>query len=135
MHMSTYADTAAHLVLGSRNDDYGNPAPDFAGIALMWSGLLNTKLSAHITKEDVALMMCALKLRRQAHKPKADNLIAAHGYLLCAEWIESGLRPETEAAANWQAVEDVACGTGITCITCGKTRPCMCGVGLVGGRA
>ena len=124
--MSTHADKAAELVLGSRNADYGNPHPDFAGIALMWSGLLNTKLNAQITAVEVGLMMTALKLRRQAHKPKADNLDDAHGYLLCIEWIESGQRPVPEAETLRQCVEDVAVGTRLSCSKCGKTLPCTC---------
>jgi hypothetical protein len=136
----THADTAAGLVLGSRNDDYGNPHPDFAGIALMWSGLLNTKLNAQLTAVEVGLMMAALKLRRHAHKPKADNLIDAHGYLDCIEWIEAGVKPEPLAeilaskvsqlrqdiAQREQTIEDVACGARLQCPTCGKAMPCMC---------
>ncbi len=89
----THADKSAELVLGSRNDDYGSPKPDFDGIALMWTGLLNTRLNAPLTAIDVGLMMTALKLRRHAHKAKDDNLIDAHGYLTCVEWIERGERP------------------------------------------
>lgn len=129
----THADTAAQLVLGSRNADYGSPHPDFAGIALMWSGLLNTKLNAQITAVEVGLMMTALKLRRHAHKPKDDNLIDAHGYLTCIEWIETGERPSPvaeklrgELQSAMQTVEDVAVGARLTCSTCQKSMPCMC---------
>lgn len=122
----THADTAANCVLGDRNNDYGNPHPDFAGIALMWSGLLNQKLSAHLTATDVALMMVALKLRREAHKHKDDNIVDAHGYLLCLEWIMTGSRPVPRAEEVWQTVEDVATGAGLTCPTCNKTKPCLC---------
>lgn len=124
--MSTHADTAAKFVLGSRNDDYGNPDPDFAGIALMWSGLLNTSLNRYLTATDVALMMTALKLRRHAHKPKDDNIIDAHGYLLCLEWIESGKRPKTAAEEANDTIEDVCTGARLTCPTCNKPMPCMC---------
>jgi hypothetical protein len=129
----THADTAAELVLGSRNDDYGNPHPDFAGIALMWSGLLNTKLNAQLTAVEVGLMMAALKLRRHAHKPKADNLIDCHGYLDCVEWIEAGMKPRplshdqaSTIESLRQTIEDVACGARLQCPTCGKAMPCMC---------
>lgn len=125
--MNTHADAGARAVLGARNDDYGNPHPDFAGIALMWSGLLNTALSRQITAVEVGLMMAALKLRRHAHKPKDDNLIDAHGYLTCIEWIERGQRPEPEADGLRQCVEDVATGARLNCPTCGKIQPCMCG--------
>lgn len=87
------ADKAAQLVLGDRNTDYGDPREDFEGIALMWSGLLNAKLASRIEPLDVAMMMTALKLRRQMHRPKDDNLIDAHGYLLTAEWIMKDKKP------------------------------------------
>ena len=122
----THADKASELVLGDRNADYGNPHPDFAGIALMWSGLLNTILSRHLTAQDVALMMTALKLRREAHKHKDDNLIDAHGYLICAEWIIKGERPAPKSEQLWQTIEDVATGARLTCPTCGKNLPCLC---------
>ena len=121
-----YADKAADCVLGDRNADYGNPHEDFAGIALMWSGLLNAKLKAHITAQEVALMMTALKLRREAHKTKADNVVDAHGYLLCLEWILKGERPAPKSEGLWETIEDVATGTRITCTNCGKQMPCMC---------
>lgn len=125
-----HSDTAAKLVLGSRNADYGSPHPDFAGIALMWSGLLNTKLAAQITAVEVGLMMTALKLRRHAHKPKDDNLVDAHGYLDCIEWIETGARPspaiEAEIAEASSTLEDVCCGARLTCPRCAKSLPCMC---------
>ena len=123
----THADTAHKLVIGCRNESYGPPDADFAGIALMWTGLLNTVLKRPLTKVDVALMMTALKLRRHAHKPSNDNLIDAHGYLTCLEWIESGQKPEPEAAGLWQTIEDVATGTRLNCTICNKPMPCMCG--------
>jgi hypothetical protein len=88
-----YADMAAHLVFGDRNADYGDPREDFSGVAQMWSGLLNAKLRQGITPEDVAMMMVCLKLRRQAHRPKIDNIVDAHGYLMTLEWITTGEKP------------------------------------------
>lgn len=127
----THADKGAELVLGDRNAEYGSPHPDFAGIALMWSGLLNQKLSERITAQEVGLMMAALKLRREAHKPKDDNLVDAHGYLLCVEWINKGARPvpacEEARTQMAEAIEDIATGGRLTCAKCGKLMPCMCG--------
>lgn len=122
----THADTAAQLVLGPRNSDYGSPHPDFSGIAHMWTGLLNTRLSSPITAVDVGLMMTALKLRRHAHKPKDDNLVDAHGYLDCIEWIERGTRPEPLASIHASTIEDVCTGARMTCNACGQSMPCMC---------
>ena len=122
-----HSDTASRLVLGDRNESYGSPHEDFAGIALMWTGLLNTSLKRHLTAQDVALMMTALKLRRHSHKPKDDNIVDAHGYLLCLEWIERGERPTPRSDELWQTVESVATGERLDCAKCGKPHPCMCG--------
>ena len=75
---------AVELVNGSRQEDYGPPAKNYAGIAAVWSGLLAQKLSSPITAEEAALMMVGLKIQRQCMKPKRDNMVDAHGYLLVA---------------------------------------------------
>lgn len=90
----THADTATKLVLGDRNASYGNPAEDYAKVAKMWSGILHPILSRDITPREAILMMVLLKLSREVHAPKPDNIIDAHGYLLCYEWVKSGLKPE-----------------------------------------
>lgn len=122
----THADTAHNLVLGDRNADYGDPAHDFAGVALIWSGLLGAKLRTPITASDVALMMAGLKLRRHAHRPKADNLVDAHGYLTCLEWIENCERPVPRAEQLQQTLEDVCTGARLHCPTCDRFKPCLC---------
>lgn len=91
---------AQRIVLGARNDDYGNPRPDFERLALIWSGILGEKLTKPIAATDVALMMVGLKLNRHAHKAKDDNLVDAHGYLLCLEWIETGVKPKSTGVAS-----------------------------------
>jgi len=75
---------ANHLVNGDRQADYGSPADSYRDIAKMWTGLLGRKLARDITAEEAALMMVALKLQRQTQRPKRDNLVDAHGYLLVA---------------------------------------------------
>jgi len=88
-----HADTAIQLVLGDRNAHYGDPADDYAKVAKMWSGLLHPILKRDITPQEAILMMVLLKMSREVHVPKADNIIDAHGYLLCYEWALSGQRP------------------------------------------
>ena len=93
MNSENLSERSLELILGDRNESYGTPADDFNGIALIWSGILNQKLKDEITGEDVALMMVGLKLRREAHKAKEDNIVDAHGYLHCLQWLRTGLRP------------------------------------------
>jgi hypothetical protein len=89
----SHAKTASKLVLGDRNRAYGNPKPDFERIARVWSGIIGEKLKRDITAADVPLMMVGLKLCRETFKPKPDNLIDAHGYLITAEWVNTGKKP------------------------------------------
>lgn len=89
----SWTNEAKRLVLTDRNDTYGNPKEDFDGTAKMWSGLLGEYLKKDLDAPMVALMMTALKLRREAHKHKPDNIVDAHGYLLTHEWIVKGRKP------------------------------------------
>lgn len=79
---------ANSLVNGDRQNDYGTPRENYAGIAKVWSGILTRKLKVDITPEEAALMMVGLKLQRQAMKHKRDNLVDAQGYLLVYSHIQ-----------------------------------------------
>lgn len=69
---------AQNLVNGNRNEDYGHPAQDFDRAAKIWSAILGVP----VTGEQVALCMVGVKLAREVHKPKRDNLVDGIGYLL-----------------------------------------------------
>jgi hypothetical protein len=87
------AQKAQELVFGDRNVSYGNPKDDYTKTAKMWSGLLHTKLKEEITAEEAILMMVALKLSRESFRHKEDNIVDAHGYLLCYDWALKGTKP------------------------------------------
>jgi len=71
---------AADVTSGERQKDYGHPRDDFARTAVMWNGLLAAKLRAPITAMDIPLCMIAVKLAREAHRHKRDNLVDIAGY-------------------------------------------------------
>jgi len=82
-------DEAKRLTGGERRDDYGHPADDFAHTASMWNGILGTKLreGAAVTAMDFPLCMIAVKLARQAHRHKRDNLVDIAGYARTAAMV------------------------------------------------
>ena len=88
-----HADTAINLVLGVAVGCVPVAKDDYTRTAKIWSGILANKLKADITAEEAILMMVGLKLSRESHTHKDDNIIDAHGYLLCYEWAKTGVQP------------------------------------------
>ncbi len=64
-----------HLVT-NRGSDYGHPKEDFTRTAKLWSAYLDVP----ITAEDIPMLMILLKVSRQKHKHKMDNLDDIQGY-------------------------------------------------------
>jgi len=91
-HGNTMPDltTEALNMLKTRGNDYGDYRVSFAAIATVWTVLLGSKLSAgsSVSPSDVGLLMAALKLVREAHKHKDDNLVDAVGYLIIVSMLE-----------------------------------------------
>ncbi len=71
---------AQKLVTGDRNESYGDADKEFRKVAAMWTAILG----ADVDPRSVALCMIALKLVREAHQHKRDNLVDIAGYSLLA---------------------------------------------------
>lgn len=78
---------ARRVVHEDRAIQYGRPENNFARIAAVWEIILDTK----ITLRQVGLMLAAMKIVRDAHKPKRDNLVDLAGY---AEAIDMATREQ-----------------------------------------
>lgn len=82
-------DEAKRITEGVRRAEYGAPADDFARAAYMWTGILARKLrdDQPITAMDIPLCMIAIKLARQSHFHKRDNLVDIAGYARTAAMV------------------------------------------------
>lgn len=76
---------ANSLVHGDRGAAYGHPLDDYTRTAALASALLSGKLREPITAEEMILVMCCVKLSRQVHAPKRDNMTDLAGYALCEQ--------------------------------------------------
>ena len=79
MNRRQLLDQAQNIVTKDRDEQYGDPEDSFAQIAAFWGIYLDT----NIDSDDVGMMMMLLKIARQSHKPKDDNLIDIAGYAAC----------------------------------------------------
>ena len=82
-------DEAKALVCGDRNAQYGDPRPNHERIAALWSAYLGRTVTAH----DVAMCMVLVKVARDAHHPKRDNLVDVAGYARTAERLGEPVSP------------------------------------------
>jgi|DewCreStandDraft_4_1066084.scaffolds.fasta_scaffold125784_2 hypothetical protein len=87
--MASILDTAKRITSGERQEDYGHPSDDFERAAQMWTAILGEKLHPQekVTADDIPLCMIAVKLARQAHRHKRDNLVDIAGYARTAAMV------------------------------------------------
>jgi len=82
-------DEAKRITTSDRQQDYGHPLADFTRTAMLWTGILAGRLreGQHVTPMDIPLCMIAVKLARQAHRHKRDNLVDIAGYARTAAMV------------------------------------------------
>lgn len=67
----------AHMIVnGDRQQDYGDPGRSLQRVAMMWSAIMGQE----VKPEQVPLCMIALKISRECHQHKRDNLVDIAGY-------------------------------------------------------
>jgi hypothetical protein len=83
--------TAASIITGDRDAQYGGPEENFERIGKIWSVILGVA----VTREDVAMMMVGLKVARYASKSgfQPDTWVDIAGYAGCG--YEVGLLENT----------------------------------------
>lgn len=74
---------ALDVVQNSRQESYGHPIDDFSRTAKMWSAILGVE----VRPEQIPLCMIAVKISRECHQPKWDNLVDIAGYALTLEMV------------------------------------------------
>lgn len=78
----------AEEIIASRTQGYGTPVESWEHIAELWSVLLGKTITA---AEALSCMM-ALKLLREQHAHKRDNLVDLCGYAHIKQMLEDGKR-------------------------------------------
>ena len=75
---------ADELVNGPRQENYGPPSENYARAAQFWSAILGVD----VTPSQVVLCMIGIKMAREIHKHKTDNLVDIAGYAAVLEMLE-----------------------------------------------
>lgn len=86
MTPETICQEADRLVTTDRNEAYGHPADNFADTARGWEVIFSLPTGS-ISPAQVGLAMAWLKICREKHKPKRDNLVDGCGYLKTVDMI------------------------------------------------
>lgn len=84
------------LVTGPRREDYGSPAQAADRVCRVWNVLFADHLSRPLEPRHVVLAMIALKLIRESHRPKRDNVVDIAGYA----WVLERVLAASSAAGS-----------------------------------
>ena len=87
---------AENAVYGPRAAAYGHPRSNFTCIAALWDAYLIKRGvldegSEGIQPRDVAMMCALIKIARDAHQPREDNLVDIAGYAATAQRLDEPL--------------------------------------------
>ena len=88
MKLKTAAVDTIAVIVNERGNDYGPVKENFARITMLWNSYIQAKygvssLCGRLDAGDVANMMILLKMAREMHKHKADNMDDIAGYAKC----------------------------------------------------
>lgn len=75
-------------IVKERGDSYGPPDEHWGRTAMLWTALLEGKLSEPLTARDVARLYIADKLSRDTNTERRDNLLDIAGYAAGAAGLE-----------------------------------------------
>lgn len=82
---------AGAIIAGARETDYGKAEDSFQIIAQLWNTYIEDNQArggGRLGGRDVALMLILMKVARDGHKSKRDNLVDIAGYAALAEKCE-----------------------------------------------
>lgn len=88
--MRPITEEAHDLVTGDRQAAYDHPLDDFAITGRIWGALLERWRDSDdddVPPELVGLMLAGIKMTRETHVHKRDNLVDGAGYLECVDMI------------------------------------------------
>ena len=70
----------AKTVIAERQARYGPPSEHWTRTAQLWTAMLRDRLTAPLTKDDVARLYMLDKLSRDSNEPHHDALVDIIGY-------------------------------------------------------
>lgn len=91
MAVETVLEEANRIIYGDREKTYGHPSKNFDATAALWNGYVQAKYGVrevHFNATDVAHMMILLKMARELHMHKRDNIVDMAGYAGCIQKME-----------------------------------------------
>ena len=97
MNRAMILETAAKIVTGNREQEYGSPEDNFKQIANLWNSFLETRQGKLLTAADVAIMMILFKIGRLATGAgSVDTWLDIAGYAACGGEIGTAEAPELQ---------------------------------------